>query len=173
VVRSHRPRQPGRTPAPGWTGAAGEDQRSRPPSLHPTGHRYVFTQPWTGQPLPECPPELRQLVVPPAPALTATTGEIADLDRYAQAALDGEVTRILNAPRPLFRGGRRISGGGRNNAVNRAAFRLGQLAARGSFDEAVVWPRLTDATLTVGLNWTEARCTIASGWRAGLRRPRR
>ncbi|WP_433458308.1 bifunctional DNA primase/polymerase [Micromonospora sp. CA-248212] len=161
----------GLLPGVDWRGRGGA--AVAPPSLHSTGHRYVFTQPWDGGTLPQCPPALARLVVPPAPVLALGAEPIADLDRYAQAALDGEVGRILAAPRPVFRGGQRVTGGGRNNAVNRAAFRLGQLDASGALDEAVVWPRLTDAAVSVGLSQAEARRTIASGWRAGLRRPRR
>jgi len=115
---------------------------------------------------------LRRLVVPREPTLSVSTGGIADLGRYTQAALDGEIGRVLAAPRPLVRGGRRIAAGGRNNALHLAAFRLGQLAARGGVDAAAVWPRLTDAALAVGLRPAEARRTIASGWRAGLTHPR-
>jgi hypothetical protein len=161
----------GMLPGVDWRGRGGS--AVAPPSLHATGGRYLFMQPWDGGVLPECPPELQRLVVPPAPVLTAPAGPIADLDRYARAALDGEVGRILAAPRPAFRGGQRVTGGGRNNAVNRAAFRLGQLAATGALDEATVWARLADAAVSVGLGQAEARRTIASGWRAGLRRPRR
>lgn len=145
-----------------------------PPSRHATGRRYLFQQPWTTLPLlPDCPPALRALVLPPTALAVAPAGAIADLDRYAQAALDGELQRIRAAPRPVIQHGQRLAAGGRNNAVHLAAFRLGQLAARGDLDQASVWTRLTDTALEVGLSAAEARRTIASGWRAGLRRPRR
>ncbi|GAB7048394.1 bifunctional DNA primase/polymerase [Catenuloplanes indicus] len=167
------PSRIGLLPGVDWRGRGG--YVVAPPSVHATGSRYAFQQPWRpGTPLPVCPPALRRLVQPappPAPAGT-TAGEVADLDRYTQAALDGEVARIRAAPRPVYTGGRRVSGGGRNNAVHLAAFRLGQLAARGTLDQAEIWSRLITVATDVGLATREAERTIASGWRAGLRRPR-
>jgi hypothetical protein len=143
-----------------------------PPSLHATGVRYQFQQQWTtGGDLPHCPPVLRRLVLPvavPQPVRQPVT----DLDRYARAALDGEVRRILEAPRPVFRDGQRVAGGGRNDALNRAAFRLGQLAAGGAVDESTVRRELTEAARAAGLGRAEIRRTFESGWRAGLARPR-
>nr|WP_306827466.1 bifunctional DNA primase/polymerase [Catenuloplanes nepalensis] len=146
-----------------------------PPSRHATGLRYLFQQPWTtGSALPSCPDPLRRLVLPPPVRVrTSPAASIDNLDRYAQAALHGELQRIRGAPRPVIRHGKRLSGGGRNNAVHLAAFRLGQLAARGGIDRAAVWARLIEAAIDVGLSTGEARRTIASGWRAGLCRPRR
>jgi len=144
-----------------------------PPSLHATGRRYVFQQPWRPDiALPVCPPPLRKLVLPPPPPPPRDAATIADLDRYTQAALAGELDRIRRAPRPVIRDGRRVTGGGRNDALNRAAFRLGQLAALGGVDDAAVRRQLTDAALDTGLGRTEVQRTIASGWRAGLRHPR-
>ncbi|MET7397350.1 bifunctional DNA primase/polymerase [Dactylosporangium sp. NPDC005572] len=164
----------GLLPGVDWRGRGG--YAVAPPSLHPTGRRYTFQQPFTGPAdLPTCPDAVRRLVVappPPSPELSAGDGQISDLDRYTQAALEGEVSRILAAPRPVIRGGQRLSAGGRNTALHLAAFRLGQLAARGGIDQHTVWSRLTDAARTVGLGQTETQRTIASGWRAGLRRPR-
>ncbi|GAA4259860.1 bifunctional DNA primase/polymerase [Dactylosporangium darangshiense] len=161
-------------PGVDWRGRGG--YAVAPPSLHSTGRRYTFQQPFTGAVgLPACPEPLLRLVVPPAPPplLTAGDAEISDLDRYTQAALDGEVSRILAAPRPVIRGGQRLVAGGRNTALHLAAFRLGQLAARGGIDQHTVWSRLTDAARTAGLGQPETQRTIASGWHAGLQRPRR
>ncbi len=145
-----------------------------PPSLHYTGARYTFQQPWQHGDLPGCPPQLRALVLPapPAPVGPLRTA-IADLDRYVQAALDGEAERVRRAPRPVISDGRRISGGGRNDALNRAAFRLGQLAANTPMDETAVRRELTEAALSTGLGRAEVQRTLSSGWRAGLRHPRR
>jgi hypothetical protein len=152
-----------------WRGAGG--LVVAPPSRHATGARYRFTQPWTGT-LPPCPPQLRGLVLPPQPP-TVTVTQVVDVNAYARAALDGEVGRILRAVRPVYRPGRRVRAGGRNSALNVAAFRLGQLAGTGGLDAATVWPALTHAALAVGLTPAETRATIASGWRAGLQHPRR
>ncbi len=157
-----------------WRGAGGIVVA--PPSRHPSGARYEFTQLWTPDvPLPPCPEVLRRLVIPaPVMLVPLVRAEIGDADRYAKAALDGEVRRVLDAPRPLMRGRNRVRAGGRNNALNVAAFRMGQLAAdSGGLDANVVWPRLMDAAVSAGLRPAEAQRTIASGWRAGLRHPRR
>lgn len=168
---SDLPSRVGMLPGVDWRGRGGAIVA--PPSRHATGRRYSFQQPWTNPPaLPDCPEPLRRLVLPPPPVMAAADA-IGDLDRYAQAALDGELQRIRDAPRPVTRNGQRLSGGGRNNAVHLAAFRLGQLAARGDIDQATVWARLTRAATDVGLSPAESRRTITSGWRAGLRRPRR
>ncbi|GLZ00807.1 bifunctional DNA primase/polymerase [Actinoplanes sp. NBRC 103695] len=159
--------------------APGVDWRGRgglvvaPPSLHHSGTRYTFQQPWQHADLPVCPPQLRALILPAPPPVSAPAVPIADLDRYVQAALDGEADRVRRAPRPVISGGRRISGGGRNDALNRAAFRLGQLAAYTPMDEAAVRRELTEAALSAGLSRAEIQRTLSSGWRAGLRHPRR
>jgi hypothetical protein len=163
-------------PGVDWRGRGGAIVA--PPSRHASGRRYIFQQPWSSPPaLPACPGPLRRLVLPQPRAAVACTGHevgaIADLDRYTQAALDGEIQRIHDAPRPVIRNGHRLSGGGRNNAVHLAAFRLGQLAARGDIDETAVQAQLIRAATDAGLSAAESRRTIASGWRAGLRRPRR
>ncbi len=169
---SNLPSRVGLLPGVDWRGRGG--YVVAPPSRHMSGRRYLFQQPWTNPVLPACPQPLQRLVLPPAPAVVpAGIDAITDLDRYTQAALDGELQRIHDAPRPLIRNGQRVSGGGRNNAVHLAAFRLGQLAARGHIDEAAVRERLTRAATDVGLSTTESRRTITSGWRAGLSRPRR
>ncbi|MFG1995237.1 bifunctional DNA primase/polymerase [Actinoplanes sp. NPDC048988] len=159
--------------------APGVDWRGRgglvvaPPSLHHTGTRYTFQQPWQNGDLPACPPQLRTLVLPPPAPVGALSAPIADLDRYLRAAVDGEAERVRRAPRPVTNGGRRISSGGRNDALNRAAFRLGQLAANTPMDEVAVRRELTEAALSTGLGRAEVQRTLSSGWRAGLRHPRR
>ncbi|RSM47778.1 hypothetical protein DMB66_47485 [Actinoplanes sp. ATCC 53533] len=167
------PSRVGLLPGVDWRGRGG--LVVAPPSLHASGARYTFQQPWTpGSGLPACPPVLRRLVLPdPTPTPVTAASPIADLDRYTEAALAGELERIRHAPRPLIRGGRRVAGGGRNDALNRAAFRLGQLAARHAVDEAAIRRRLTEAALSAGLGRTEVQRTISSGWRAGLAHPRR
>jgi hypothetical protein len=144
-----------------------------PPSLHVTGRRYSFAQPWDGNALPPLPDVLRRAVQPSPPSPDPAPGLVRDGRRYGQAALDGEVRRILDAARPVFHGNHRVRPGSRNNTLNIAAFRLGQLAALGELDQSTVWPALTEAALAAGLGPAETRRTIASGWRAGLRRPRR
>jgi hypothetical protein len=172
------PNRVGLMPGVDWRGTGG--LVVAPPSRHATGDLYTFTQPFTGTPLPTVPDVLRRLVIPPAPTSQPATEQgppwgAGDPGRYGQVALTGEISRIRTAPRPAYHGGQRVAGGGRNDALVKAAFRLGQLAAGTGdcgLDEHTVWPQLTDAATSVGLPVSEARRTIASGWRAGLRHPR-
>jgi hypothetical protein len=62
--------------------------------------------------------------------------------------------------------------GTRNDTLNRAAFRLGQLAAAGKGNLDVLTAPLLDAALTAGLTEPEALATINSGLTAGQRHPR-
>ncbi|MFI5496632.1 bifunctional DNA primase/polymerase [Actinoplanes sp. NPDC051859] len=168
------PSRVGVLPDVDWRGTGG--LIVAPPSLHSTGLRYTFQQPWTpGEALPACPPSLRRLVLPAAPADAGDgTTTIKHLGRYAEAALNGEIERILQAPRPHLRDGHRLASGGRNTALNLAAFNLGRLAATNcGLDQTTVWQRLTEAALQAGLGRTETHRTIRSGWNAGLLRPRR
>jgi hypothetical protein len=159
----------GLLPGVDWRGHGG--YVIAPPSRHHLGSRYQFTQPWTEAPLPPCPPVLRRLLIPAARRL-APRPTVTITDRYARAALDGEVGRILVAPRPVIRQGRRVRAGGRNHALHLAAFRLGQLSDRGGLAERTVTEHLARAADLVGLPDAEASATIRSGWRAGLRHPR-
>jgi hypothetical protein len=95
-------------------------------------------------------------VTPPSPVLHIGAG-----GGYAEAALNGEVARVLHS-----------APGDRNNSVNKAAFALGQAVAGGWLDEADVVSRLTEAALRVGQTPEETRKTIASGLRRGKENPR-
>lgn len=99
--------------------------------------------------------------------LRATAG---DKTAYGRAALDAECARVVLA----------VPGaaGGRNNALNRAAFSLGQLVAAGVLSESEVDSRLYDAACRAGLDSDPGcgpsgiRATIRSGLEAGLKEPR-
>lgn len=85
---------------------------------------------------------------------------------YAAKALDNECARVVFATQ-------------RNNALNRAAFSLGQLVASGLLSESEVVERLTDAARQSGLD-RDTGCgergialTIASGLKAGREFPRK
>jgi len=94
-----------------------------------------------------------------APPLSVTSS--ADPDRaarWAEAALRNECARVASTPE-----------GDRNNALNLAAFRVGQvlhILARDPTEE------LLAAGLSAGLPEREARATIASGLGAGKLEPR-
>lgn len=165
------PNRVGLLPGVDWRGTGG--LVVAPPSAHVSGAKYQFQQNWNGRALPACPPPLRALVTVPAVSGSPTPETIMRFDRYARAALDGELRRIQQAPVPVYSGSTRIAGGERNNTLHLAAFRMGQLAARGNVDEAAARQELTAAATQVGLSLAEAQRTIDSGWRAGRERPRR
>jgi len=88
---------------------------------------------------------------------------------YARAALEAECARVVMA-RPPSRGG-----DGRNNAVARAAFCLGQLVAGGLLSREVVVERLMRAAELNGVGQEEQRKTIDTITRcldAGATHPR-
>jgi hypothetical protein len=132
-----------------------------PPSLHPAGERYVWT--WHCDPSP-MPQWLERLVDPPRVERIAPQDPIpvsVALDRWAAAALWGEVERVRFARE-----------GSRNHTLNRAAFALGQIAGAGALDADEVEAHLHQAARAVGLAEREASLTIRSGLSAGLARPR-
>lgn len=101
----------------------------------------------------------------PAPAVHAAPGAGQPDGAYGRAALEAECARVEQAAE-------------RNNALNRAAFSLGQLVGGGVLSEAVVVDRLTGAARAVGLD-RDPGCgergiaaTIASGLKAGKELPR-
>jgi hypothetical protein len=80
---------------------------------------------------------------------------------YVRAAIDATLTKLAEAAE-----------GGRNHALFMAAQTLGQLAAGGAVAEDTVTTVLADAAGRLGLRPRETERTIASGLRAGARRPR-
>ena len=96
---------------------------------------------------------------PLPPIVAAGIGERAR--RYVQAALDAELAAVTTAPI-----------GTRNATLNRAAFRLGQLAGAGLTARDALADALLHAARRAGLGDTEAKPTIASGLGAGERHPR-
>jgi hypothetical protein len=138
-----------------------------PPSLHPSGRKYSWLDATVA---PAMAPDWlirlarqRKLVercnlVPPPP-------RFGPPGAYGRAALDREVASLAAA-----------APGGRNAALNRAAFRLFQLVAGGELDASDVERSLCNACVSNGLakddGWTAVRKTIQSGARAGLQHPR-
>lgn len=80
---------------------------------------------------------------------------------YGMSALEKEIGRLLMQEE-----------GGRNNALNRAAFALAQLAAGGEISEAECLSRLALAGERMGLAPDEVEATVQSGWSAGSLDPR-
>lgn len=85
---------------------------------------------------------------------------------YARAALDNECKALADMSRDS----------GRNNALNTAAFKLGELVGGGELDMAEAVTRLFEAARTCGLvdddGTRSVRATMESGLRAGLKQPR-
>ncbi|MDF2234960.1 DUF3987 domain-containing protein [Albimonas sp. CAU 1670] len=85
----------------------------------------------------------------------------ADASAWAEAALDAEL-RALRGTAP----------GGRNDALNRAAFSLGQIVGGGRLDRDRVEAELVAAALSIGLGKDETARTIRSGLDGGGAEPR-
>jgi hypothetical protein len=83
------------------------------------------------------------------------------MSTYLRAALDREVAHVLVAPT-----------GHRNHALYQAAVALGQLVAGGALTAGHVTEVLEHAGRQAGLTSLEIPRTIASGLRAGAKRPR-
>jgi hypothetical protein len=153
--------------------AAGLDWRGRgglivaPPSRHACGGRYAWARPLTAA-LPTVPDGLWRLLAPPARPAIPTPAELAG--GRAAAWARGALRRERAAVAAARRGGRGRPG--RNHALNRAAFRLGQLVAAGLLDAATVTAELLAAAEACGLGQREARATIASGLAGAARKPR-
>lgn len=140
-----------------------------PPSRHPTtGERYR----WLAEdaPVADLPGWFAELLVSaaavPTAQSTAAPGHggqpsMEEADAYARAALDEEVERVRSAPV-----------GARNDALNRAAFSLGQLVAGGALAEDDVVEALAEAGQAAGLPAAEVAATIRSGMQGGAASPR-
>jgi hypothetical protein len=135
-----------------------------PPSRHATGDAYTWANATLPAPLPRWLAErlIAPEVVKPRRALPSTVidGQGTGAN-YVASALEGEVTNVLNA---------RVKT--RNDTLNRAAFRIGQLCGAGIGDRDDIADALLDAALRAGLPEREASATIASGLGAGERHPR-
>jgi Bifunctional DNA primase/polymerase, N-terminal len=99
--------------------------------------------------------------LPPQRPVTVALDATERRGKWLHAAVQGELDRVTRATL-----------GGRNNALYIAAVALGQLVAGGELTESDVTGWLADAARQVGQGEGEARRTIASGLRAGARRPR-
>ena len=81
---------------------------------------------------------------------------------YADSARRRELERLAKAPKHQ-----------RNDTLNKAAFRLGQLMPYGVLDSAVITQDLGEVARAIGLDESEIEPTIASGLKAGCQHPRR
>lgn len=121
-------------------------------------------------PVIDLPGWVAELLDPPAPAPRPVGPLPLVNNRYAFVALQGEVQRILDAPR----------GGpgqpGRNDQLNRSAYALGQMVGAGMLSETTAEVALKAAADAVGLvaddGERQVDATIRSGLTAGARKPR-
>lgn len=109
---------------------------------------------------------LEEITVPEAEPGTDEASEAKffpweDGTPYGMAALEREMGRLITSQE-----------GGRNDALNKAAFALAQLAAGGEVSRKAAVRALTEAAPRIGLTMDEARATIASGWKSGEQVPR-
>jgi Bifunctional DNA primase/polymerase, N-terminal len=128
------------------------------PSVHPSGRRYRWLEPQRDPtPLPSW---LAELLAPPPPARPVQPPAVNG-GGYWRRALQGECDRLARA-----------TVGQRNHALNRAAFRLGQLVFAGLLDREGVTAALLDAAAVCGLGESEATATIRSGLAGAKCKPR-
>lgn len=145
-----------------------------PPSRRTDGRQYTWkTAPPTEMAPATPPPDLLTLISRPrSTASGAHPPERSDAQAsagatrpYGVAAMDREVDDLARASR-----------GSRNDALNRAAFRLGQLIATGQVAQDEVESSLLNAAHANGLTADDGdhavRKTIASGMNAGMKSPR-
>lgn len=81
--------------------------------------------------------------------------------RYAGVALSKEAELVAGAPE-----------GTRNDTLNKAAFRVGQLVACGWLADQAATDTLIDAGMAAGLSFAESERTVNSGLDAGRQTPR-
>ncbi|MEU9870682.1 bifunctional DNA primase/polymerase [Actinomadura sp. NPDC048021] len=103
----------------------------------------------------------------PSLGANSDAGTVADLPAYVQAALKGEAARVADAVT-----------GGRNHALNKAAYNLGRLTGAGALDHETAAAVLFEAAVVhfgptrADVTPAEARATIRSALAAGARNPR-
>ena len=101
----------------------------------------------------------------PPPRLASSSPSPISSSAWAQAALDAEVSSVASC-----------GSGGRNDALNKAAFSLGQIVAGGFLDEGDVVAALRNASSSNGLakddGWPSVNATIRSGLSKGKLQPR-
>lgn len=127
------------------------------------GKLYQWVTDMEPQPLPGWIADaLRTKPSAPAPAPAASRPvAAAGSSAYGQRALQEEADKVA-----------RTGEGGRNDALNRATFKVAQLVAGGEVDEGEARAALIDAALAAGLDEREASRTVESGFRGGTASPR-
>ena len=135
------------------------------PSRHVSRVRYVWIDPPRDEGLPTPRPWLLDLAAPPRPTATNAPAPLkvrpTGASSYGRAAAIAELEELAQAQE-----------GQRNDALNRAAFSLGQLVAGGELSADGTRTALMEVATAIGLRRHEAELTIESGLRAGGNWPR-
>lgn len=93
--------------------------------------------------------------------LDTMTGFATEDHPYNRKAIENILTEASNTPH-----------GGRNNAINKAAFQITSLLASQNLSPDAALMRLSVVAAQLGLPESEYNATIRSGWRAGKDNPR-
>lgn len=144
---------------------AGKGYVIAPPSVSDSG-AYEWTNDADMVPAPEWMLELLRRPEPGARSTTPREGgpamfPFADGTAYGEAALRHELDDLATA-----------QPGGRNDALNAAAFSLAQLIAGGELLEEPVRAKLEEAAALLDLTPHETELTITSAFEAGFQEPR-
>jgi RepB DNA-primase from phage plasmid len=145
---------------PGFAHHKGEPFVTRVLEMHP---ERVYTRSELLEAFPEIRDALEATKQPKRRDAEAThaTGTPDVHRKYALTALENEVLSVLATQE-----------GSRNDALNKAAFALGQLVGADALSESTARGSLEDAAQQIGLSESEARATIKSGLDAGKLEPR-
>lgn len=119
---------------------------------HPAWHEVAPMQGWLAS----------HLEGKSQPAAAIPTSPAVAESAYGIAARDSELTALRNTAQ-----------GQRNDQLNRSTFALAQLSAAGELNSEDARATLRAVALEIGLEPDEIERTLASGWMAGLREPRR
>jgi len=126
-----------------------------PPSGHPAGGKYEWMKKVK---VAEPPGWLKQLAQEPETTYRPQQNETG---LYGKRALADEIVKLSMAGE-----------GTRNDTLNQCAFNLGQLIAGGELEHDHVFYSLLATAQTVGLKPGEAKATIESGIKGGIKYPR-
>lgn len=143
-------------PCAGVDPRRGSQSQTIPPSIHhKTGRRYAWvTPPWEVTP-PTAPEWLLRRVQPPPEPVAKPVEELTpDRATGLLYKLYGVVAYATE---------------GRNNTLNRVAYRIGRLVALGLISESYAFDKLSEAGRQAGLEHQEIKDTIRSAFRAARR----
>lgn len=136
-----------------------------PPSNHISGNSYR----WIVSPQEMTPAELPAWLVErmnekpshkPSPRRSSSTSRVLSADRYTRFVFNQVLAELAGAVE-----------GNRNDALNKAAFRLGQFVGANVISRGEVEQALHDQAASLGLGERETELTIRSGIDSGIREP--